>query len=548
MQALTGSLLRLTAERGRVDALNVFPVPDGDTGANMSMTLAAAVDRLKQAAPIRLSEAADIVAMGALMGARGNSGVILSQFFRGFAKELKGIDDGGAKELARALVSASDTAYQAVMKPVEGTMLSVGKGAATAGQRAARAGGEARAVLAAAIEGAQVALAATPRQLAVLRDAGVVDAGGQGLLIILEGAYEALYGEGPIDESVHPSNPSPESPLHDHIGGIQVAEITFRYCTEFLVQGDWLSLDAIRSGIESHGDSLLVVGGPEMVKVHIHTNHPGRVLEFCGSLGELLSIHINNMAEQNRSIVGARGISADLTTHLSLGEFEGVGGRPVQPVGVVTVVAGQGLVEIARSLGAQTVYGGQTMNPSTEELLRVIDEAPFEQVILVPNNKNLILTAEQAAKLSEKPVVVLPTRSIPEGIAAIVAFDGDADVEQNRASMATAAAAVKSGEVTYAVRDARTGDCEREIKAGDILGLAGGNVVAVGQDRIEVVCNLVEHLAADGSSGITLYVGEDVDESEAEQVRRRLQDAFPDHQVEVYRGEQPVYAYLISVE
>lgn len=605
----------LERERAAIDALNVFPVPDGDTGTNMFLTMSAALREVQRKGPsAKFEELVNAASQGALMGARGNSGVILSQFMRGFARVLASPRHPGEREaavVARALQEAADTAYRAVIKPVEGTMLSVGRAAARWAERAARRP-NARLVdvLEAALEGAKAALAATPRQLPVLAQAGVVDAGGQGLVVILEAAVRAVRGEAePALRTAQASAPgeagrqaegeagvaaraSRPEPGH---GGITETSVEFRYCTEFLVRGRNVPQEALRAALSELGDSLLVVGDPDLVKVHLHTNHPGRALEIGLQWGELLAISINNMQEQNRQAAqkAAAGVgasvahrqtsepapgreaaaqspvnvlarpvhaAASVNSHTGAGRGPQVAtaapaspmardprSAPVRQTGVVAVVSGDGLARIFRSLGVdQIVDGGQTMNPSIEELMEAVRRTPARGVILLPNNKNVLMTARQVAEISEKPVRVVPSRTVPEGLAAALAFREDQSLDANAEQMEKACARVASGEVTYAVRDSRFGD--QTIRAGDIVGMADGDLVSVGQDVASVAAEVARRLVGDDKSLLTLYYGQGVDREEAEALADKLRSSLKGVELEVYYGGQPLFFYLLAAE
>lgn len=527
---LQGAALHLEKNKEQVNALNVFPVPDGDTGTNMYLTLAAALKEALQG-PEDLPTVAAAASAGSLMGARGNSGVILSQLFRGAAQALANCRAAGAQDVARALVEATRTAYRAVMKPVEGTILTVARLAARKALAAARNGGDVEEVLRAALAGAREALAQTPSLLPVLREAGVVDAGGQGLVLILEGALAALTGQevGPAAGAV-PDVCGPAEPLRPAEERAPEA-ITFGYCTEVLVRGQKVEIDALREKLSRHGDSLLVVGDAQTVRVHIHTNHPGQVLEELLNYGTLHDIKIDNMRDQHRE-------------YLKSGEGEITGEKRL---GVVAVAQGEGLMAAFKSLGADVVLsGGQTMNPSTEEFVKAIEEVPAPEVLVLPNNKNVILAARQAEGLTSKRIAVVPTRSIPQGIAALVAFNPELGLEENAAFMAEAAQKVRTGEVTYAVRSSRVNG--HEINAGDILGLVDGELVVTGREVGEVAEQVLASMVNDESELITIFAGRDVPPEAAEELKKRTEERFSGREVELHVGGQPLYYYILSVE
>lgn len=536
--------LQLEAEKSRVDALNVFPVPDGDTGTNMSLTLWSAVDAVLNSSSSSLGELADSAAQGALMGARGNSGVILSQFLRGFANSLAGMEAAGPVELAQALVDAAEAGYEAVIKPVEGTVLTVGREAAQEALKIAETGGDLNAVLQGALAAAMDTLARTPEILITLKEAGVVDAGGEGLVVAARGAFEVFNGShlAPLptpatgqQETALPPQPAPSTGPEPTRPNIQESSgITYQYCTEFLVRGSGADRKAISKSLKDLGDSMMVVGQGDVVKVHVHTNHPGLVLELCGARGELLNIHINNMVEQNRQaalVTAAPSVTAPV-------------GAP--EVAVVAVATGDGWVELLKSLGALVVVeGGQTNNPSTKDLLDAIEATGAKAALVLPNNGNVLMTARQAAHLAGIPVNVVPTRSFCQGVAALLRFSPEESLSENARRMETALDQVACGEVTVAVRDARVDSID--VCAGDYMGIGGGRLLAVAKDLSEVTRELVGQLMTEDSSLLTLYFGQDVGKQDAEELAAEIGDLYG-LDVEVYKGGQPVYPYLLSVE
>ncbi|HKM39343.1 MAG TPA: DAK2 domain-containing protein [bacterium] len=522
---LRGAVAALETNKERVNALNVFPVPDGDTGTNMHLTLTAA---LKEAETVSspLSKVALAASTGSLMGARGNSGVILSQFFRGIGSAWADLDQAGSKETAQALVEAAKTAYKAVMKPVEGTMLTVARVAAEEASMVARSGANVEAVLAAALAGARSALERTPSLLPVLREAGVVDAGGQGVVHMFEGALASFRGQ---DITVGAKDNGfvsiPEQP-----GADADSNLTYMYCTELLVKGSKLSLGKIKDKLMLMGNSLLVVGDTNAVKVHVHTNNPGRVLEELMVYGSLHDIDIDNMAEQK--------------IHFQQSKPSAAGSKPL---GVVAVVLGPGMESIFESLGVDVVVsGGQTMNPSTEELLKAIARVPAMKVVVLPNNKNVILAAEQAQEMADRQVEVIPTRSMAEGIGAMVAFNPDSDLESNIKAMNSAATRVSTGEVTYAVRTTTLNG--QEILAGDIMGLINGDLKVVGKDVTQVSLDILAQMVQPENELITLFSGEETVLEEGESLQIAIKERFPHCDVELHEGGQPLYYYLMAVE
>jgi DAK2 domain fusion protein YloV len=544
LAALEASSVWLEGQRASVDALNVFPVPDGDTGTNMSMTLSAAV-REAQASPAHEAGAiAERAAYGALMGARGNSGVILSQLLRGFARALHGQRALGPAELAEAFGSAAETAGRAVMKPVEGTILTVATAAAKAAEAAAARGDDVAGVLDATLEEARAAVARTPDQLPILKQAGVVDAGAQGYLLIVEGATRFLHGQSTRAEP----SAATQAPLH-------MARVAhgdeYGYCTEFVVVGPDLNLAHIRSDIAALGNSTLVVGEEGIVRVHIHTEDPGRVLSYAAPLGQLHKIKIENMQDQHDRFVthgevastGTTGATALAPPPVLPATHTAVEGR----TGVVAVAPGDGLAEVFHSLGAGAVVrGGQTMNPSTEEMLAAIDGLPQDSVVLLPNNGNVLLAAGQARDLSKKRVVIVPARSVPQGMAALVAYSPEAELEANEQAMEQAATSVRTGEVTVAVRDAQLDGLA--VHAGETLGLLDDRAVVVGPDRDGVTLDLMERMGAAEAELLTIYYGAEVRQQEAEALATAARGRFDGLEVEVVRGGQPHYPYIMSIE
>ncbi|NLM40727.1 MAG: DAK2 domain-containing protein [Firmicutes bacterium] len=545
---LLAAARHLDQHRDRVNALNVFPVPDGDTGTNMSLTLNAAIKELEQANGVEIRRFAALLTRGSLMGARGNSGVILSQFFRGFSDGLAHVEtEITGEDLAHALATASQTTYRAVMKPVEGTMLTVGRVAAEYATEASAAGAGALEVLQAALEGARAALADTPNILPVLKQAGVVDAGGQGLVYILEGFLTGVTAAPEeLEQLLAQANRQPEGAAAPKLE----QEVTVnRYCTEFIILGNGIDALAVRRELEGKGDSLLVVSDADVVKVHIHTDHPGEVLEFCGKLGELTEIAIDNMRLQNQEFAShEESHHLDYSVGNNVIEFpnSAVPADP-KPLGVVAVVPGEGLAEIFRSLGVDYVVpGGQTMNPSTEDLVKAVSSVNAEQVIILPNNKNVIFSAQQARELAEKPVAVVPTRSVPQGITALMYYVAEDSLEDNLAAMEEAMREVKTGEVTYAVRSTVAGDLH--IEERDIIGLAEGKIAVVGSSPTEVARDLLKKMVDENSSVISIYYGADLNAETAQELNELIRAEFPDCEVEVYHGGQPLYYYIVSVE
>jgi len=564
-QAIDGKTLKqmilhaarsLEANKDAVNALNVFPVPDGDTGTNMSMTMTSAVREVERAQDRTVSEVAAAVAQGSLMGARGNSGVILSQLFRGFAKGCEGKITLDGPALARALQDGVDTAYKAVMKPVEGTILTVARESAAAAVQASRKQKDALKIMRVVVEAAEAALAKTPELLPVLKKAGVVDSGGKGLAIIFHGYWEALSGgvalEAEAEAKLSLAEPA-RADKHDTSPAARIdfkldaelADIKFPYDCEFFIRryanGKPIPLEEVQQKMDPMGDSIYVVGSENMAKVHIHSDNPGPVLTLCIQYGDLIDIVIHNMREQH----------ADLVEHAGRAEApEAAAPVDVDPtaIGAVAVAVGDGMEAIFRSLGvSEIIHGGQTMNPSTQDLLEAINNCPAGQVFVLPNNKNIILAAEQAAALTDKKVYVVPSRSVVQGIAAMVAFMPEGEGDRILKAMVRAVEHVQTGEITFSVRDTVFGDIE--IKEGDILGLWNGQIKLTGQNPEDVLKGLIAQMVEQtGGEVISLYWGEGSDEERAQALGEELRQIYPDHEVEVRHGGQPLYFYIFSVE
>ncbi len=558
----------------QVNALNVFPVPDGDTGTNMSLTMRAALAEVNNRAYSSVSELAHVIAHGALMGARGNSGVILSQILRGFARALdgRGILDSGA--LALAFHEGAATAYKGVMKPVEGTILTVAREAAEEAGRAASEGATTLQMLARTLAEAQASLARTPQLLPVLASAGVVDAGGQGLIFILEGVLRQLRGEG--IECLSPSvADAPETQA-------LVPEGEYNYDTQFVLQGHDLDVEAIRRKIASMGDSVLVVGDNTAIKVHVHSDDPGAVISYGVTLGQLTTVIVENMQLQYQDFRAHRQSSKETvvspssaaTGDMAVSSLVGPGAATtaaatrmagpdatlpnVPPVvvmaneqlgsiGIVAVASGEGLQRIFESLGVGAIVsGGQTMNPSTQDLLRAVESLPCNQVILLPNNSNIILTAQQIMDLTTKQVRVVPAKTIPQGIAALLAFNYQADLGTNAEFMIAALKQVQTGEVTRAVRSAQVNGLI--VSEGQIIGLLNDDLRTAGEDITRVVLDLLQLMTAKEHEILTIYYGQDVSAEQAHALASVVQESYPHLEVEVLDGGQPHYYYIISAE
>ncbi len=527
-RALLGSLSWLAANHEEANRLNVFPVPDGDTGTNMLLTLQSAVEDIKDSNAAEVSKIAKLASHGSLMGARGNSGVILSQIFRGFARAVEGKSSLTPRELAGAFEEAANAAYRAVNKPTEGTILTVAR---EAGRAATAAASEPDAtvpsVIAAAAAGARAAVLKTPSQLQILREAGVVDAGGFGLQIILEGMLKTVE-----EADSPPARVSSAKPQASQVA-LELPEGGWGYCTEFLIEGAGLDVEAIRKQIEALGNSVLVVGEPELVKVHVHTDDPTRVITLAGGYGKLLKLNVGDMSTQHRRIL----------------ESESATAKPPRPngVGLVAVVAGSGLVEIFRGLGVDAIVeGGQTMNPSTQDMLIAIESVPYEEVILLPNNRNVILAAKQVAGLTKKKIHVLETDSVPEGVAAVVAFRAERTGAENVAAMRSEAERVQTIEVTHAVRDTRSNGLR--VKKGDVIGLINEKLEFAGSDYAEVVKKALGKLGPHAYELVTVYRGAGASEDDLESLEMAIRSNFPGLEVEVQQGGQQHYPFILSVE
>jgi DAK2 domain fusion protein YloV len=514
-----------------IDALNVFPVPDGDTGTNMLLTMRSSVEEAFQLGTTTVSSVAQAVAHGALMGARGNSGVILSQIWRGLAQELKGKKVLGGRDLAAALVRASRTAYEGISNPTEGTILTVVKDAAAAAQAAAEETDDPIAVLEAAVTGAGESVANTPNLLPILKQSGVVDAGGQGLLTILDGALRYLRGEAEQMQFRKPQiiASSIAVPARPSRTGV-VDEVPFGYCTEFLLKGEELNPDAIRTRLQKKGQSLITVGDETTVRVHIHTLDPGNVVRYATSLGTMHQVSIRNMDEQYQDFLQMQKQRA-----------------PEANVATVAIVAGDGLGEVFASLGATGIVpGGQTMNPSTKEILQAVKNVGSDKVIILPNNKNVVLTATQVKKLTDKQVEIVPSCTVPQGVAALLAFDYEADFETSVRLMKEAIGKVRTIEITQAVRPAKLNGLK--IKRKQAIGLLDDELLAAGTSPEDVLHKMLAKIRIRDNGIATIYFGQDIEQTQAEQVGESIRVKYPQLQVEVVRGGQPHYSYIVSVE
>ncbi|PID80211.1 MAG: dihydroxyacetone kinase [Clostridiales bacterium] len=527
----------LEANKATVDALNVFPVPDGDTGTNMSLTMKNAVSEMSGKGYQTVAEVSKAISKGSLMGARGNSGVILSQIFRGFAQSVEDLESMTVDQLAEALEASAQTAYKAVLKPVEGTILTVIR---IIGERAVELSGERlsfNTFFEEVLSSGEKALANTPNQLPQLKQAGVVDAGGKGLLYILYGFYEVLCGRPVSDLSIAEQHEYKPLPAQAHVA---TEDINFTYCTEFIVRGENLANAPLKEDIIEMGDSMVYVPDDDLIKVHIHTNDPGIVMQKALKYGELIKIKIENMKEQHGTILG------DHYHDQMQGEMPAKSAEKAK-VAVVAVAMGAGMADILKDLGVEYIIrGGQTMNPSTADIQAAIESVNAEEVIVMPNNSNIIMAANQSAELSDIKVYVLPTKSVLQCISAMIDYDPEQSAEENFAMMEESMGNVKSIDITYAVRDTEIGDVE--IKEGDYLAILNGEIVSSESDIESVVMHAIAKAVDPMSEFISLYYGEDISEIEAAAMTRKIAEAYPEVEVEVFSGQQPVYRYLISVE
>lgn len=556
-QMMEAGAKQLAKQAARVDALNVFPVPDGDTGTNMNLSLSSGVEEMKKSVSSNVSEVAKALSKGLLMGARGNSGVILSQLFRGFGKAIEQKQELSAVEFAQALQSGVETAYKAVMKPVEGTMLTVAKDAAKAALSKAKGTDDLALVMKAVLEEAKSSLKRTPDLLPILKQAGVVDSGGQGLVYVYEGFLDVLEGKR-IEEHQDSKEESASSVLVDkkaHVenelalmiasGILSEKDIKYGYCTEFIIRLDERKKaafheDEFRNQLSHYGDSLLVISDDQLVKVHIHAEALHKVLKLAQDLGELIKIKIENMREQFRTVHQANLPESNGSTKKAEEQGE-------KEYGIIAVAMGEGIVNILKSLGADVVIrGGQTMNPSTQDFVKVGTQIKARQLIILPNNGNIIMAARQAAELMDRPVRVIPTKNIPQGMAALLSFDAGSSLDENEKEMLHATRQITAGQVTYAVRESQIN--QLEIKKGQFMGLKNGEIVTVADQLEECTLQLIREMLTEESEIITLIYGQDVSKEQVDALVSTLETTFPDHEVEVHDGGQPVYSYLISVE
>lgn len=528
----------------QVDALNVFPVPDGDTGTNMNLSFSSGVNEMNKTDSEDISVVTKALSKGLLMGARGNSGVILSQLFRGFSKHIEEYKELTTVQFAQAMQHGVETAYKAVMKPVEGTILTVSKDAAKVAKQVAMRTNDITELMSDVFEEAKSSLKRTPDLLPILKQVGVVDSGGQGLVYVYEGFLSVLKGE-VIDEKEEMDylvSEDKEEHVRDEVaemmaaGVLSVDDIKFGYCTEFMIRLNPQKADSFnefqfKNSLNRYGDSLLVISDEELVKVHIHAEELNKVMEHAQKYGGLMNIKIENMREQFMALKDAIPNEA-----IELKSF-----------GIITVSMGDGIATIFKSLGADVIIaGGQTMNPSTEDFVKAIKETHAEQIIILPNNSNIILAAEQSAELVDLPVAVVPTKNVPQGMAALLSFNPSSSLEENKSLMTKSKDEVKAGQVTFAVRDTEIDDLK--IKKGDFMGIFDGKIVRASNQRDSVTKELLDHMIDEESEIVTLIWGEDVNEEEVEELRLYIEENHAGIEVEDHHGRQPLYSYLISVE
>ena len=540
IQYIEGKMLRdmfvsgannLQNHKELVDKLNVFPVPDGDTGTNMSLTISYAMKELAKVENDSITEIGKSLSKGSLMGARGNSGVILSQIIRGFSKSIEGKEQISTEDLAKAFKNGSDTAYKAVIKPIEGTILTVVRESGEYAIKAAKKEKDLLKFLEMVIDEANKSLERTPELLKNLKEAGVVDSGGKGLVLIYEGMYAALKGNPIKAKDLNDSN---VSEVKQAGTSINTEDIKFCYCTEFILESNSISDTEIRDIMLKYGDSLAVVGDEGIIKVHVHTNDPGLVLQDALKHGQLVTIKIENMKLQHENTLV--GDTDEIAQSVEEKEY-----------GFIATSMGEGLAKIFKDFGVDYIIeGGQTMNPSTEDFMKAIDSINAKNIFIFPNNSNIIMAANQAKELSDKNIIVIPTKNTPQGFTALVNFNADASVEENEQALMESLTMVKSGQVTFAVRDTVMNDVE--VKEGNIIGIAESKLMDAGDSVDEITTSLVEKLVDEDSAIITLFYGEDVTEEDANNLRDELEEKFEDLDIELYYGGQPLYYYLISVE
>lgn len=539
----------LESKKEWINDLNVFPVPDGDTGTNMTLTIMSAAKEVGALAVPDMESLSKAIATGSLRGARGNSGVILSQLFRGFTKEMSGLEVLTVEDIAKAAQRATETAYKAVMKPKEGTILTVAKGVSDKAAEAAEETEDIEEALLKIIQHAEYVLSKTPEMLPVLKEAGVVDSGGQGLVVVLRGMYDALTGK-VTDFKIEGVSKAKVSAAAKNTGAaIENVDIKFGYCTEFIIMlekaFDEKTEEDFKAFLSSIGDSIVCVALDDIVKVHVHTNHPGQAFEKALEYGQLTKMKVDNMREEhNQKVVQQSEMQAAAKEE----EEKKAARTPHKEYGFVTISAGEGLSEIFKGLGVDAVIeGGQTMNPSTEDILNAAEEVNADTIFVLPNNKNIILAAEQAASIVEgKKLIVIPSKTVPQGITAMINFELSRTAEENAEAMTASMDTVGTGQLTYAVRDTTIDG--KEIRKDDIMGLSDSGLAAVGQNVNQTLLELVGSMMNDDAELITIYYGADISEEDAEAAAAEVEEKFPEVDVELQMGGQPIYYYVVSVE
>lgn len=536
----------LSANSKYVDALNVFPVPDGDTGTNMNLSMTSGAKEVKNNTQDHIGKVGSALSKGLLMGARGNSGVILSQLFRGFSRYIEQKAEITGKDFAAALDAGVETAYKAVMKPVEGTILTVAKDSAKKAVQVAKNQDDIVEIMEEVVREARSSLNRTPDLLPVLKEVGVVDSGGQGLLYVYEGFLAVLKGEALPDATT--SRIKMEELVNaEHHKSVQshilTEDIEFGYCTEFMVKLDRekksFSEETFRQDLSKHGDSLLVIADEKLVKVHIHAEHPGDVLSYGQSYGSLVNMKIENMREQHSTIVGEPEQKSELKAPAP--------SKEAVEYGIVTVSMGKGIAELFRSIGAHAVIeGGQTMNPSTEDIVSAIKEVNAKKVIVLPNNKNIIMAAEQAAELADQEVIVVPSKTVPQGMSAMLAFNPNVSLADNKNVMTDALQHVKTGQITFAVRD--TSIDGLTIEKDDYMGIFDGKIVVKNKDKVKASQDLLTEMVDQDAEIITILKGEDATEEDVAAISEFIETTFPDTEVEIHDGDQPLYAFIFAIE
>lgn len=539
----------LTANAKMVDALNVFPVPDGDTGTNMNLSMTSGAKEVKNNVQEHIGKVGVALSKGLLMGARGNSGVILSQLFRGFSKAVETKSQISGDDFAHALEAGVETAYKAVMKPVEGTILTVAKDSAKKGVQAAQNSNDIIVIMEEVLKEAKASLKRTPDLLPVLKEVGVVDSGGQGLVFVYEGFLAVLKGE------KLPDTPSASLSMDELVntehhknvqGHINTEDIEFGYCTEFMVRFEQektanhpFNEGVFRNDLSKLGDSLLVIADEDVVKVHIHSEQPGEVLSYGQKYGNLINMKIENMRQQHTNIVGE--------THVApVSDFQKAP-KEQQEYGIVAVSMGSGIADLFKSIGAHAVIeGGQTMNPSTEDIVKAVKEVNAKKVFILPNNKNIIMAAQQAADVSEEDIYVIPSKTVPQGLSALLAFNPSGDLQTNEAAMNDALKHVKTGQITFAVRDTQIDGLE--IEKDDFMGIAEGKIVVKNKDKGKTAIELLSQMLDEDSEILTIIYGEDVSEEEVQQLSQFVEDKYGDVEIEIHNGGQPLYSFIFSIE